>query len=246
MSLDGGAVSYGVVDSDLFIDRVEYAEKMIRRTAERKLGKPFSEHGRKSKKIQELKTYLAVPRAASFSISIRVGASHQLDLPGIGYPEGLIDEIMDCLRLFQEGEDETLQNKIGDERYFRNFLGLARQLAPDGENVRMVGFTTMRDEKPHSVKITRTRSEIPESETKQPPKEFLKKPIEVTGELLYADATTDESEIRLVVEDKKKTYHVIVPEGMMSDIVKPLWEEMVTVKGIEEGNRIILEDIWKA
>ena len=32
----------------------------------------------------------------------------------------------------------------------------------------------------------------------------------------------------------------------MSDIVKPLWEEMVTVKGIEEGDRIHLQDIWQA
>jgi hypothetical protein len=34
-----------------------------------------------------------------------------------------------------------------------------------------------------------------------------------------------------------------VPDGMMSDIVKPLWEEEVTVIGVQKGKKIHLMQI---
>ena len=195
LSITGQDVSYGIVNSDSFITRIKHAEKMLQRTAERKAGRPFSESGRKPKDIQDIKIYLQVPRAASFAVSIRVGASDQLDLPGIGKPEDLIIEVIDCLQLFEDKKDGDLEKRIDDEKYFRNFLGLARQMAPDGKEIRMVAFRTIKGEKPDSVKITRTRDQVPESETKQPPKKFTQKPIEVTGELRFADATAQEKKL---------------------------------------------------
>lgn len=36
---------------------------------------------------------------------------------------------------------------------------------------------------------------------------------------------------------------LIVPEGMMSDIVKPLWESRVNVIGIKKGQSYYLDSI---
>jgi len=38
-------------------------------------------------------------------------------------------------------------------------------------------------------------------------------------------------------------YEILVPEGMMADIVRPLWDDEVIVTGIRRRKRIKLEDI---
>ena len=51
MSISGKAVGFGVADSEVFIERVQDLERMIYRTAERKMNRPFRERGRKNKGI---------------------------------------------------------------------------------------------------------------------------------------------------------------------------------------------------
>ena len=70
------------------------------------------------------------------------------------------------------------------------------------------------------------------------------KPIEVTGRLLLADARKVEGKIQLIETDGT-AHTIIVPEGMMDDIVKPLWDEVVTVTGIRSKSRIYLKEITK-
>ncbi len=51
---------------------------------------------------------------------------------------------------------------------------------------------------------------------------------------------------RIVIIDKDNIRHqIIVPAGMMSDIVKPLWEERVVVTGLKRGKQVFLEDIQR-
>ena len=67
--------------------------------------------------------------------------------------------------------------------------------------------------------------------------------VQVSGILKMADSRkkgTDQIEII----DTSNTHHtIIVPSGMMSDIVKPLWERQVLVTGIRQGKKINLRDI---
>lgn len=89
--------------------------------------------------------YLSVPRAASFAVSLRVRQSDEenrpLRLPGVG-DVGIINELLECLELFNDSEDEALKARIEEPSYYNNFIGLARVLSPDGENVSFVGFTS--------------------------------------------------------------------------------------------------------
>lgn len=69
--------------------------------------------------------------------------------------------------------------------------------------------------------------------------------VTVTGILLFADATRQQNLIKLV-EESGKHHSILVPPGMMDDIVRPLWDYRVTVTGVQEGKKILLTDIMKA
>ncbi len=68
--------------------------------------------------------------------------------------------------------------------------------------------------------------------------------VEIVGQLKYADSIK-ENDIK-IVDDKSKAHKIIVPEGMMSDIVKPLWDEKVKINGKKIRGKVILFDIQKA
>jgi hypothetical protein len=239
VSIAGKAVGYGIASSNQVVDRIQNFEKLIYRTAERKLGAKYREKGQPGKKVREdYEIYVSVPRAASFAVSLQVGRTKDqtaLDL-------GVLDELLTCLELFEAANDEELRHRIPDEPYYVNFVGLARQLAPDGEDVRLVGFTANRNGEQKKVALTRTRDTVslrPQSPSLEDTGEQV---VSVSGTLKYADNTKRTGRIRLVSSDGK-TYNVVVPEGMMDDIVRPLWNDEVEVVGVQRGKDIYLQDI---
>lgn len=245
MSITGPAVGLGVADSEVFVNRVQDIEKMVYRTAERRANRPFRERGRRDRAIaRDVAMYLSVPRAASFAVTFRVGYSAQMRLPGLDPAEGVITELLDCIQALGSGELRELEERIPEPAYRRNFFALARRIAPDGNAVRAVGFTARISGTEKRVLLTRTSNEIMSPE---PPSTDVESqmPVEVQGTLKYADSTkTDRNEIKIIRSDGKRQ-RVIVPEGMMDDIVRPLWDFEVLVRGTRRGGIILLQDISK-
>ena len=99
---------------------------------------------------QHAELYLSTPRAASFAVTFRIGLPQkQLGLPAMEHeivlePERIVDELFDCLDSFQRKDDDRLKQLIPDVTYRRNFVALAERLAPDGDKVKVVGFTVSR------------------------------------------------------------------------------------------------------
>jgi len=245
LSMSGQAVGLGIANSAQFIERVKNVETMIYRTGERLSGKPFRERGRPEKKqLEELELYISMPRAASFAVSFRIGSGIQMKLPGMDFAEKIIDELFECFDLFNSAKTEPLKEKIRDLPYYRSFLGLARNIAPDGEQIRTVGLTTVRKGSARHVVLTKTRKEVPPAEAAISEKAFGES-VKVTGTLLLADARKGKNQIQLIAENGM-AYKVHVPEGMMSDIVRPMWELKVIVTGAVKRNMIYLQDIEKA
>ena len=250
MSISGKAISPGIAPSEQFIMRIEDARKLIIRTVERLLGRPYREGGRP---VGDYGLFLSVPRIASFAISLRVSHPKQ-PLPGFEqelqfvHSTEVIDEIMSCLDSFNKSQDQELHQRIPQEAYYRNFIGLAKNLAPDGEDIRQVGFTAFYKGREKNVSLTKPRDQIrlaPERKEELEAKgkgELTTK----TGILLYADARRSAKQRIQLIDDEGKSHDVIVPEGMMSDIVKPLWEERVQVTGYFKGKSIRLEEIVRA
>lgn len=242
MSIAGKAVGYGIASSDEFIDRVQNFEKLIYRTVERKSGTKYREKGNPKKAIRkDFEVYMSVPRAASFAVSLKIG----LTQPQLSLDLGILDELLNCLELFDKANDEALREQIPEEPYYRNFVGLARKLSPDGDDVNVVGFTTLRNGHERKVALTRSRGQdhsVEHMVTTEQPTEL----VTVQGSLRFADSTKGQTGRIRLVEERGKTHDIIVPEGMMSDIVKPLWDDDVVVKGVRIGKSINLEDIFLA
>ena len=247
MSIAGNAIGYGIAPTDAFLDRVEKTETLLYRTAERKLNKPYRDRGRREKALQEnLELYMTAPRAASFAVTFKVGGSDQINMPGMSLSEEIIDELLECLDIFTRGDEEKLKKQINEEAYYRNFTSLARGLAPDGEIVKVVGFTTLRRGEVKKVTLVAKNSEL-----------LLKQPthrtvpdlaqaadtVQVSGTLKMADSRKKGKDEIQIIDSDNVRHTIIVPPGMMSDIVKPLWETQVLVTGIQKGEKISLQDI---
>ena len=249
LSISGKKVGLGIARSEEFVDRVQATEKMILRTFERRSGHPFREAGRAIKEISKnCEVYLSLPRAGSFSATMRVGLpERQLILPGIDThtiedPAEIIEEIAKCLDAFNQNDGERLVELITDPAYHRNFIALAERLLPDGENVSQVGFTVTGGGVQRNIALRRIVTNIK-------PKELVRRNgwVTVEGRLLFADATKASRNKIRVVDDDGVAHVFIVPEGIMADIVKPLWEDRVAITGIRENNQTIrLERITKA
>jgi tetratricopeptide (TPR) repeat protein len=244
MAIAGKAVGLGIAPTDEFISRVSNTEKLLFRIAERRSGKAYREHGRATPGLQrDLELFLSVPRAASFSVTFKIGGSTQLALPGMDFAKAVVDDLLEELELFNQADESKLRNRIPDPAYFRNFTALARAIAPDGVDISTVGFTAMRAGKKREVALlkgSRPITETPAHPVKgQPPATFV-------GRLKAADATREgKNQIKLISDRPGKPQTIVVPPGMMSDIVRPMWDEIVRVRVKRKRGVLELLDIEK-
>jgi len=241
-SLEGPAVGFGIVPTRFFLSRVWDIERVVYRTAERKRGLKFREAGPRTKELAKvIQTYVSVPRAASFAVSLRIGGP-QRSLPGMEFPRDVIDDLFDCFELFDAGDLQKLEDHTQNESYFRNFVALTQKIAPDGKNIFRVGFTATTPQGERRVALSRTRERIRVAAIDPVPAQ-PDRPLEVSGVLLEADAKSSSQGLIQVVDDAGKSHRFIVPRGMMSDIVKPMFEERVTVAAQRKGRGFLLESI---
>lgn len=243
LSLEGNSVGFGIAPSDIFVERVQTIETMLYRTAERHLKRPFRESGRRRRKLAEdFELYVSVPRAASFAVTFKVGKSDQMSLPGLDFGREVINDFLECIDLLSNGEVQKLEEKIPDESYFRNFVGLAQKIAPDGDEVRTVGFTTLEGGKEKRVAMSRSFKKTPTTKklaSSADEQQFM----EVKGNLLAADARKQKDGSIEIIDDDGKSHHIRVPRGMMGDIVRPMFEERVVVRGLRKKSQVILDSI---
>ncbi len=247
--ITGEEVGPGFALSDILFSRLEDFKRIVQRTIERKLGHPFREQGT-PKLNHNYSLYVSTPRSGSFALTLRLGA--QMELPGMGVSNQVISEIVQCFDLLNSGKEDQVKEIISNEPYYRNFVGLAKRIAPDGRKVDMVDLTISDAE--HTVKsvgFKRTRETIvPESLAEEGNVSALEKSsaakvdeiVRVKGRLLLADATKVKQKIQLI-DDQEQKHNIIVPEGMMNDIVRPLWEDIVEVTGVRVGKNLRLSEI---
>jgi hypothetical protein len=175
---------------------------------------------------------------------LRVGRpTGQLHLPT--EIQVIVDEFMDLMEMVDGSDIRGLEERIPEPPYLRNFIGLAKKIAPDGERVQQVGFTVERDRVERRVSITKPAAEItlPPMVEAATEGEIPGKPVEIRGTLRFADAMGDEDNRIKIVDKEGKSRSVRVPIGMMNDIVQPMWDSNVIVRGLQRGRSIVLQDI---
>lgn len=156
MVLVGHAIAQGMAESDEFVHRIETLQKLIYRTSEGEQELEYRTRGAPKRVVQRpLQLFVSVPRAASFAVSLRV--AHEKHQEELQFSESslVLDQLLDRLEMFDREEHDALREVMPTPDYFDKFMDLAAKLAPDGERVSMVGFTTQRDGEDRHVKMTR-------------------------------------------------------------------------------------------
>lgn len=243
MSMLGDAVGFGVAPTYSIVNRIKDLETLIYRTLERVLGRPFKEAGRREKRIAEsLALFMSAPRAGSFTITFRLGESRQLNLFNHSLSKEIVEDVFYCMELVSIGNIWSLKQRIPDQSYFKNFLALTKKIAPDGKKIRAIGFTRKSDGVEKRFAFTKKREQI-SKELDDDQMDKRKELVEIRGKLLSADATKRKIGTVVIIDNKQVPHNIVVPRGMMSDIVKPMFEEYVYVKARRQRNRTVLVDI---
>ncbi len=250
VALEGDGIGFGIAPASAVLPRVESTNLLLFRTAERLDQRAYRESGPPTDQVRErAETFMTVPRAASYAFSLRIGSLEQMSFEDPS--EHLIDELLDCLTLIESRNAPELKEKIPDPAYYNNFVALAQSILPDGERVRTVGFTVQRASGVRQLALRQTAAQVRD--------EFLpiitsvtkrrvvgkERPIQLSGQLRLADSINENNRIQVVSREGRATT-VYVPEGLMADIVKPLWDEWVTVDGLKMGRTITLLKIERS
>jgi hypothetical protein len=254
MTISGDAIRYGGTAAEYLLIRVEKITTLFYRTVERLLKLPYRASGGVNKTIKDAYgLYINAFAPSSFVVSFQIGRPDpQMTLfPDLKEaklePTEIVDEIMSCCELFEANESLKFKEKFKDEDYYQNFVGLAKQIAPDGKNVKLVGFTTIREGREKSVALRKSRKELRdtiesiEGETEHEGKLSAKH----TGILMQAKSPLRGKfgTVKLIEMETKREHMINVPRSIMKDVVQPFYEEMVTIQGYEQDGKIILEEI---
>ena len=240
ISLAGRAVSHGVAPLSDWANRANYSQSLFYRIAQRMLGFPYKDQLQSGIR-SSYPTFASAPRPGSFSFSLRLGQPvHQPALPSFFASAEIINEFMDLMDLANGSpEMHGISDRVQDPAYQRNFLGIARNIAPDGNRIRQVGLAAASSDGPRILAMTKPASLFPHPDFGDQPTGST---IEVSGILRYADAgvgSRRRNRIKLS-DDNDRLHDIAVPEGLMDDIVRPMWNSHVTVRGYRRPRQRII------
>ncbi len=246
-SLAGNDVGHGIIRSDEFLHRIEAIEKIAIRTADRLRNIPFRERMSINKsKIIEFEPYLSAPRAASFAVTIQFGGTQAQTSIEDGTSQYIvINDILENIALINEGNYDQLNKNIPDNSYRNNFTALVNKLAPDGDRIKTVGFTAKRGNQVIQVPLKKSShiDDTPSAKTdlavKKPEEDLI---FELKGTLSYAYSKNNTIKL---TDENNNDHSLIVPQGLLSDIVKPYFEDFVLIKCKKVKNKIHLLEIDK-
>lgn len=237
LSMAGDAVGFGTILYSEFIRRIENVSKIIDRTVQRLMQRDYQQSGRVAQIYKPFTPALSVPREGSFAITFKLLREGDQQLSLFVDAAQVIDEVLNGIELINNQHEDSLRQHIHSDSYYRQFISLTKDTAPDGKKISFVGFTSSR----RSVGLTRSKDHIDLlPDTPIVSRESERTPIKVTGVLDYA-SSRDKDVIGLTAEDDKH-YAILVEEGM-DDYVRSYFKQIVSVTGQFDGANIHLSEI---
>lgn len=238
ISLQGNVVGFGMVFYDEFLKRIQALYSILSRTVQRKLRREYQRSGRPAGMYKYFTPALSVPRTGSFAITLRLVLPREYQTMMFLSASEIIDEVLNGVQYINRGDIEGLRQFIEGEAYYLNFVSQARKMAPDGENISLVGLSSTEK----SVGLTRIHKDIPVVAKLGIPEEERFQTIRLKGILDYAKSRG--KDIVGLTTDDGKTFSIHVRAGM-DDLVRSYFDERVSVTGSQDtiGRKIYLTDI---
>lgn len=257
MTIYGNATSYGGTSVEPLVLRVEKVIALFYRTVERLLGLEYRISGSTKKEIKDTYgLYVNAFAPGSFAVAFQIGApdpqpslfgDQQEERKGVE-ADSVIDEVMRCFEILESARPETLKERIPDKTYYQNFVGIAKEIAPDGDDIKFVGFNALRGEKEWPVALRKRRQQIKDTfSVPEVPAEDRTLPTTLTGVLTFANSPRGRKFGAVKLIDADTTAHLIkVPIALMKDVVQPYYEERVVITCRSTNNILFLDDINRA
>ena len=251
MTLQGVEPNLGLIDPSLLSKRILKFSTLVRNT----IGSINSYTFRNRRKVdRDYRVLATLPSFGSYRIGMTVTHIGPDRFPGFSYFDGVRLKVLENLRLLKGGEIARLQSDLKDDGYVQNLVGLAKELAPDGNAITAVGIEARIEGQRQSMLFDSTRDELNEMvlplDVESVPDEYkiTDDRDTVIGVLQHADATKDL--VKLLTDDGK-WWHIVVPEGLAEDVVKPYFGDRVQVEGrhmikAKKTRRLYLHDIRAA
>ena len=244
MVLVGAAVAPGMAASDEFVGRVKTFQSLIYRTSESDEGIDYRERGDPKQEIERpLQLFVSMPRAASFAVSLKIASAKGQGEFSFAKSSVVLDKLLDRLGMFDRGEFESLKHELPKKGYYENFVKLASDLAPDGDRVRMVGFTSQRGQHERRIEMRRA-PEAGSGDTHALPTRDRRS---FTGRLFYYNENNEGSlTVKIRTEDGAE-YRLRSETDLLTKATKYVGRSgLVVITGVQTGRTTIEFDGIKA
>lgn len=236
LTIRGGAVGVGIVPFYEFMKRINNTKALIDRTIQRLSGSKYQGRGNVPKSLKPYEYLLAAPREGSFIISLKLQLSLGQTKPIFFSTSNVINEVLEGIQYVNDANEEALRELTKSESYYQHFISMTRDMAPDGQKISFVGFTS----DSMSVSLSKKRSDIePVAKLEHEELQVELQPITVEGLLDYATSRTQNEEMGLTSLDNSNQYTIKVTEGM-EELVRTYYKQIIIVTGLLNPNNNVI------
>lgn len=234
----GLAIAPGFADSSEITKRIDIFQKMVYRVAESEAKEPYRLRGQPATDLKhQFRVYQSIPRAASFAVTLRIARDKdQGELP-TGPASSIASEVLDRLDLYSSGDHHQLSKSFSSEAYTENFVELAKSLEPDGDSVRVVGFTTSSSSGERRVKLIKTETNA--NQQSNAPK-IASKELKLKGRIVLANSRDNDRPYVILQEPNGEERKLKVPAHLLERAVSYIAKKSkVTVNGFTTNSRTV-------
>lgn len=240
MKLDGNEILNGLAPVDLVTHRISKLKKIFWHTIRQWNGLEFGSSARL--KDQSYTLWVSAFEPGSLDVVLKLGITGQMTFSNMGGFDTIFGRVMTNFSLLNDGQFGQLQSHIADDEYYCNFVGLAKEIAPDGDDVVNVNLGAIVEGQRRQVTLVRQQQEL----TEVPLPDLIQstnglhatdEDQTLRGELQFADGRTEHKQVKLTDIDSRKTWTIFVAEALMKDVVQPHFGEHVEIKGKRMARR---------
>lgn len=234
MNLDGNEIIEGLAPVDLVTPRITKLKKIFWNTIRQWKGLDFSSQAQL--KDQKYTMWVSAFAPGSIDVILKLGVSGQMTFSKMGGFDTIFERVMTNFRLLNEGQFGRLQDHFADNEYYCNFVALAKEIAPDGDDVVTVNLGTLVEGQQRQVRLIRQQQEFVEV----PLPSLLKsdngmhttdETVTIRGKLQLADSMEEHKVVKVRDVDSGVTWKIVVPDAYMKDVVQPNYDEDVKIIG---------------